>query len=87
MSTKQPHPYLDNKAPDVWELVMDDMRERNEFGKAKYGVGLKPFNGRDTLQDAYEEALDLAVYLRTALYERDYTAEHSKYYYDTDRNK
>lgn len=85
---QQPHPYLDNKYPDVWELVLKDMSARNNFGKEKYGVGLKPFNGRDTLQDAYEEALDLCVYLRTAIYERNQEGEvHSKYYYDTDRNR
>lgn len=67
----QPHPYKNNSNPDMWVIVIKDMASRNNFGKEKYGVGLKPFNGRDTLQDAYEEALDLAVYLRTALYERD----------------
>lgn len=60
-----------NANPEVWNLVVQDMNTRNEFGRAKYGVGLKAFNGRDTLQDAYEEALDLCVYLRTAIYERD----------------
>ena len=32
---------------------------------------LQAFNGRDSLKDAYEEALDLCVYLRTAIYEKD----------------
>jgi hypothetical protein len=27
---------------------------------------LQPFNGRDSLLDAYEEALDLTVYLKNA---------------------
>ena len=39
--------------------------------RAKYGVGLQPHNGRDVLRDAYEEALDLCVYLRQAIFERD----------------
>jgi len=30
-----------------------------------------PFNGRDALKDAYEEALDLAMYLKQAMIERD----------------
>lgn len=29
------------------------------------------FNGRDALLDAYQEALDLVVYLRQVIYERD----------------
>ena len=47
------------------------MNSRLEFGTKKYGTGLQPFNGRDALKDAYEEALDLCNYLRQALYERD----------------
>lgn len=37
----------------------------------KYGQRLTPDDGRDSLRDAYHEALELAVYLRKALYERD----------------
>lgn len=58
-------------APAAWSLVMRDMAERDIFGATKYGVRLQPGNGRDALKDAYQEALDLAVYLRTAIYERD----------------
>jgi hypothetical protein len=32
---------------------------------------LQPHNGRDCLMDAYQEALDLAMYLRQAIFERD----------------
>lgn len=66
----QPAP-VPNDKPAVWQLVKKDMLARNAFGLAKYGTPLQPFNGRDALKDAYEEALDLCVYLRTALYERD----------------
>jgi len=66
----QPVP-IPNNRPAAWGLVMDDMNERNAFGVAKYGTPLQGFNGRDALKDAYEEALDLCVYLRTAIYERD----------------
>lgn len=62
---------IKNTEPEVWALVQKDMEARNQFGKDKYGVALQPFNGRDVLQDAYEEALDLCVYLRQAIYERD----------------
>jgi hypothetical protein len=66
----QPAPTI-NTRPAVWDLVMQDMKARNEFGKQKYGTPLQAFNGRDALKDAYEEALDLCVYLRTAMEERD----------------
>ena len=46
------------------------MRERDNIGREKYHTPLQPFNGRDPLIDAYQEALDLAVYLRQAIYER-----------------
>jgi len=55
----------------VWPLVIGDMVDRMEYGRQKYGVDLKPFDGRDTLVDAYQEALDLAVYLRKEIFERD----------------
>lgn len=51
-------------------LVIADMAERDASGLAKYGTRLQPHNGRDQLVDAYQEALDLAVYLRTSLAER-----------------
>ena len=57
--------------PAVWPLVMVDMAGRDKLGRERYGTPLQPHNGRDALRDAYEEALDLAVYLRTAMYERD----------------
>jgi hypothetical protein len=50
---------------------MQDMQSRHELGIKRYGTPLQPHNGRDALRDAYEEALDLAVYLRTAIFERD----------------
>lgn len=66
----QPMPVANDK-PAVWPIVMADMQSRHELGIKRYGTPLQPFNGRDALRDAYEEALDLAVYLRTAIFERD----------------
>lgn len=66
----QPMPRPNTNAP-VWPIVMQDMQARHELGIKRYGTPLQANNGRDTLRDAYEEALDLAVYLRTAIYERD----------------
>lgn len=65
----QPAPVA-NDFPAVWPLVMKDMIDRDQLGRKRYGVPLQPFNGRDALRDAYEEALDLVVYLRQALEER-----------------
>jgi hypothetical protein len=66
----QPEP---NEKPAVWSLVMRDMVDRDIFGAEKYRTRLQPCNGRDFLVDAYQEALDLVVYLRGAIYERDNT--------------
>lgn len=59
-----------NTNPAVWDLVITDMQERDQFGMKKYNTRLQPFNGRDPLVDAYQEVLDLAVYLRQAIFER-----------------
>ena len=67
---KQPRS-VPNDGPAMWDLVVHDMRERDEVGARKHGTRLQPHNGRDVLVDAYQEALDLVVYLRQALYERD----------------
>ena len=66
----QPQP-TPNELPAVGELVIADIRERVRVGCERYGVPLQPHNGRDALRDAYEEAIDLAKYLRQLLYERD----------------
>jgi hypothetical protein len=55
----------------MWDLVLADIAERDLIGQVKYNVRLQGFNGRDVLKDAYQEALDLVVYLRQAIYERD----------------
>jgi hypothetical protein len=70
LNSKEPSPIQNNK-PSVWDLVLYDIKERDNIGKNKYGTRLQPFNGRDVLKDAYQEALDLVVYLRQAIYERD----------------
>lgn len=69
----QPAPKPNDSRP-VWELVIEDMKARDQMGRAKYGVPLQAGNGRDSLQDAMEEALDLVVYLRTAIEERKVTS-------------
>jgi hypothetical protein len=69
----QKAPKKNNKVlPAIWDLVIDDMKSRDKEGFKKYDARLQAFNGRDVLVDAYQEALDLCVYLRQAIYERDF---------------
>lgn len=70
INDKQPRS-VPNSNPAVWDLVQADMRDRDAMGERKHGTRLQPHNGRDSLVDAYQEALDLVVYLRQAIYERD----------------
>jgi hypothetical protein len=51
--------------------VLDDMMRRAEKGQQTYGTLLQTDNGRDALQDAYEEILDAAMYLKQAIMERN----------------
>lgn len=71
MNVPQPAPDKNTRGVPVWDLVIKDMKERDNGGYLKYGTRLKTFNGRDALIDAYQEALDLAVYLRQAIEERN----------------
>ena len=58
----------------VIDYVMGDLYERAWAGRQKYGTYLETGNGRDALWDAYQEALDLAMYLRQAILEGDSAA-------------
>lgn len=51
----------------VWAYVVEDMLQRNEEGAKKYNRYLLPNCPDNMLQHAYEEALDLAVYLKTQI--------------------
>jgi hypothetical protein len=59
-----------NAGQPVWEAVIEDMRARDNLGRAKYGTPLQWFNGRDPLVDLYQELLDAVVYLKQELMER-----------------
>lgn len=59
------------KRQQVLPQVMADMVDRVSKGSEEYGEPLTTFNGRDALQDSYEEALDMALYLKQAIMERD----------------
>lgn len=60
-----------NTNPAIQDLVIADVETRKAVGLQRYGTLLQANNGRDVLRDAYEEALDLAIYLRQAIEERD----------------
>jgi hypothetical protein len=64
----EPSP-VPNDSPSMHDLVIADIQSRKDFGLAKYGSILQAFNGRDGLKDAYEEVIDLIVYLRQKLEE------------------
>ena len=51
-------------------MVLADLTNRALEGKEKYGEPLKAHNGRNALWDAYQEALDLAMYLRQLIQEQ-----------------
>ena len=55
---------------EIIDLVKKDLDARVEVGKQRYGETLKAFNGRDAMLDAYQEALDLVMYLKQTLNER-----------------
>ena len=81
-NTYEPDP-IPNKHKAVWPQVLadlkekigipptllEDMRSRDQFGLKKYGTQLQPFNGRNPIRDAYQEALDLCVYTKQATIE------------------
>ena len=52
-------------------MVLADLTNRALEGKEKYGEPLKAHNGRNSLWDAYQEALDLAMYLRQLIQEQN----------------
>ena len=62
---------------DTEKLVCKDIRKRQEVGLPKYGVTVaeNPLNQRQWTQHAYEEAMDLAIYLRRSLQEMDKKAK------------
>jgi len=62
---------IPNEMVPVGTQVADDIRLRMEHGKATYGVYLQAFNGRNALQDLYEELLDASCYVKQLLIEQE----------------
>ena len=65
----QPKP--EGRGDRVVDKVINDFIQRSEVGKQRYGTYLRICNGRDALIDAYQEAIDLVMYLRQAIMERE----------------
>lgn len=70
LSEKQPQAINTGAHPAIIDLVKADLDDRDRYAIHKFGDRIEPFNGRDALIDAYQEVLDLAVYLRGEIYER-----------------
>lgn len=65
----QPDP-IKNENPAIVDLVVQDLKDRKQLGLKRYGVALQAHNGRNAILDAYEEAMDLVIYLKQALEEQ-----------------
>ena len=56
-----------SSSEDCNNEIVDMIMDRMEKGKVAYGHGLIPDDGHNWVQEALEEALDLAIYLSTKL--------------------
>ena len=59
----------------VFTEMISDLVKRERQGWRSYKRPMRPFNGRDALQESYEESLDLAAYLKQLLMERQDSAK------------
>ncbi|HEV2172793.1 MAG TPA: hypothetical protein VGR71_04460 [Nitrospira sp.] len=55
---------------EIYQLVLHDIITRSEFGARKYGHALRTTAKVDFLTNAYQETLDLLIYLRAEIEER-----------------
>lgn len=67
--TEQPKP--NGSGNTILGMVIADLTNSALGGKLKYCEPLLANNGRDALQDLYEESLDAAMYIKQAMVERD----------------
>jgi hypothetical protein len=63
----QPLPTGDESLPDIQSMVIADIEARRQVGIQRYNQALRPFNGRNTMQDFYEELVDATIYARSVL--------------------
>ena len=72
LAAAKPEPRPTPGRVDVLPEVIKDLQARDKVGTVKYGTTLQSHNGRNCLMDAYQEALDLAMYLKQKLIEEGY---------------
>lgn len=60
---------------NIENQVINDIQRRSALGLQKYGVTMdrQDLSHKEWLQHAYEEALDLAIYLKKAITDYDTT--------------
>lgn len=68
---EQPEPKAQVNSQTVVPEVMKDLTDRLAKGVKTYGTPLTSHNGRDGLQDLYEELLDAACYVKQLMMERE----------------
>lgn len=66
----QPMPVV-NDLPFIHDIVAADIMARGWLGERRYGTKLQPHNGRNVLQDIYEELLDAACYIKQRMLEEE----------------
>lgn len=66
-----PTPGMQDVTPVARGSFLELLERREIRGIATYGTTLQTFNGRDAIQDALEEAIDLWQYLVQIRMERD----------------
>lgn len=59
------------KRRQVLPEVIKDLKARVRKGEAEYGEPLTTHNGKKALQEAYEEIMDLCLYLKQQLMEME----------------
>lgn len=60
---------------NVFDHLIQSLREREEMGKQRYGQSLHIFNGRSALIDLQQECLDALVYTEQVKMEQSYARE------------
>lgn len=74
VSDRHPQPPPRHRGTEsVWQMVIEDMLGREAFGIAKYGGPLEVDDGRDSLEDLYDELLDACCYIRKEIERRKMT--------------
>ena len=58
--------------------VLDDLLNRAKAGKSKHGSILRSHDGSDGLLNAYIQALDMVIYLRKEIMERESKEKNNK---------